>query len=617
MRSLGSYGYDLFISYSHTANIPKEWVDKFIEGISDEYLLQTSEPLRIFKDTILKHGERWERRIFDALKSSKCLLAIMSPAYFKSTFCRQEWEFFCKEEIERGIDELIIPVYYIEYKPFEDVNEREKNEWLENLYSRQYFDLREYRHKGTKIFKTNPSVKEKIGELVQSIQNSLIKVSASDESSLKSELTFKVPIDVHRYDWLDRIAKWFSENYPLSPFRSISKVIDHSFDVIKYAQGTGQQIFFEKIMELGKELQKHFPENLPNNQLYHLDILKLLELGIHYNLHHLFMIPQINKESLLSFPLYSKLLLATRYLATGNHVKAIELASNLRGSCVALYVLGQCNRRKGLYDNAKLHLLDAIDLVNRRGSSACEYAQLVCEENLLRAEIMRALGVVYRKLKQKEKAEECYAKATKYAEETIKTSSQPETSDSDNTINVEFELNPRLVIAGIQFSHGYYWYEQKNYDKAETLFNQSINALRYAEEIWDSPYTRLAIVKLCSGNIEEAKDIFLRARKICELTRLEKNREAPLSKALCTLGLKIIEISFPKKIGHSLIDADPLRDLEEALSYEPPLEFGPLECHLNDAKFFYKEELEPAKNIVNRFIKRLEDEIMKLQKKIE
>jgi tetratricopeptide (TPR) repeat protein len=163
------------------------------------------------------------------------------------------------------------------------------------------------------------------------------------------------------------------------------------------------------------------------------------------------------------------------------------------------------------------------------------------------------------------------------------------------------------VIASVDFSHGYYWYVQKNYDKAEELFRTSVEALKRADEKWDSPYTRLAIVELCKGNYKEAIETFLVAADICINMSIKRNREAPLSLALCTLGLKVIEISYPDV--KRLTNRDPLNDLEEAIKKEPKFVLGPLECHRDDAKHFLIDKLESAEIVVNRFIRRLNQEI--------
>ena len=85
---------------------------------------------------------------------------------------------------------------------------------------------------------------------------------------------------------------------------------------------------------------------------------------------------------------------------------------------------------------------------------------------------MRSLGVLCRELKEKDKGEEYFYKATEVAKLAMKEISassidSSNSSSSQNIIYAKYDQTPLLVIANLHFSHGYYWYEQKNYEKAE------------------------------------------------------------------------------------------------------------------------------------------------------
>jgi TIR domain-containing protein len=40
----------------------------------------------------------WEHYILGGLRSSKTMIALLSPAYFASAFCRTEWKTFLEHE---------------------------------------------------------------------------------------------------------------------------------------------------------------------------------------------------------------------------------------------------------------------------------------------------------------------------------------------------------------------------------------------------------------------------------------------------------------------------------------------------------------------------------------
>ena len=295
----------------------------------------------------------------------------------KSKWCRKEWEYFRDEE--REIDELVFPIYYITHAPFEDSNQRMHDKWLKELHAHQYLDLREYSLMGKKVFK-NINVRRSIVTFVRHINTVIL---TAKEIPLISRFPFNEPTAADQFNWISDIVNWFTENYECAPIRSISKILNHVFSVIRYAQEKGERRSLDLVMTLGKELQVDLL-TMPSNQRYHHDILKLIELGLHHNVSHLFFVPQIDKRKLVYIPDYSKLLLATRYFAAGDFQEASRLASNFQGSAIAEYIMGQCSRKMGLPLEAKSHYFESEQLLNTYGKDAAASAQLICNENLLR-----------------------------------------------------------------------------------------------------------------------------------------------------------------------------------------------------------------------------------------
>ena len=86
--------HDLFVSYAHVDD-HDGWVAALLEQLRLEHAAFTPNPLRVFYDrTGIATMEDWEHRILSALRSSKVMLAVLSPAYFESAYCRKEWEVF-------------------------------------------------------------------------------------------------------------------------------------------------------------------------------------------------------------------------------------------------------------------------------------------------------------------------------------------------------------------------------------------------------------------------------------------------------------------------------------------------------------------------------------------
>lgn len=71
--------------------------------------------MEIFFDTEeIKTGDQWKSKIEDSLKRSKCLVPILSPDYFHSSWCRSEWETFLEREkmLSMKTGRLIIPAIF-------------------------------------------------------------------------------------------------------------------------------------------------------------------------------------------------------------------------------------------------------------------------------------------------------------------------------------------------------------------------------------------------------------------------------------------------------------------------------------------------------------------------
>lgn len=101
--------YDLYVSY-HRGGALEDWTTRFINELKSWLLLELGAEPRIFIDTkCLAVGEDFSTQIKKALDASKCLLAVITPTYFVSDSCLEEWHHFMKRE---GINrhQLIFPV---------------------------------------------------------------------------------------------------------------------------------------------------------------------------------------------------------------------------------------------------------------------------------------------------------------------------------------------------------------------------------------------------------------------------------------------------------------------------------------------------------------------------
>ena len=125
------FAYDLFISYAH-ADDHDGWIRAFVDAIKAEHATFTSTPLEVFFDTEeIRTTHDWEHRIYRGLRHAKMMVAILSPRYFASAYCRKEWERYVEHELGRSMpNEGIAPIYMIAVPGFEDQSEASLDGWL-------------------------------------------------------------------------------------------------------------------------------------------------------------------------------------------------------------------------------------------------------------------------------------------------------------------------------------------------------------------------------------------------------------------------------------------------------------------------------------------------------
>lgn len=92
------HDFEIFCSYTHGDN-DDGWVEGFVAALISTYRKLTGQGPRVFLDReSIITGEVWEQKIRVALEASQILMAVISPSFIRSEWCRQEWNVFTKRE---------------------------------------------------------------------------------------------------------------------------------------------------------------------------------------------------------------------------------------------------------------------------------------------------------------------------------------------------------------------------------------------------------------------------------------------------------------------------------------------------------------------------------------
>jgi len=163
--------YDLFISYSRTNN-DRGQVAELIAQIESSFRAFAGRDLRVFFDTQVIAGmDDWRQKIQHSLRESHLFLAVLSPNYIDSPYCRWEWEDYVRYEAMRQcLGEGVAPVFFVTLpdtaaKQFEPAIAS----WMSEIMRRQAFDMRPWHDGGEKALEL-AHVSETLGKLAASVR---------------------------------------------------------------------------------------------------------------------------------------------------------------------------------------------------------------------------------------------------------------------------------------------------------------------------------------------------------------------------------------------------------------------------------------------------------------
>jgi hypothetical protein len=116
------------------------------EDLRAQYRMQTAEDLELFVDReSIEWGAEWAQRIDDAIAGTTFFIPIITPSYFKSPACRQELLKFTRDATRLGLEQLLMPVYWVSVPELESGAEDSNDEAIRAVAKYQWQDLREER----------------------------------------------------------------------------------------------------------------------------------------------------------------------------------------------------------------------------------------------------------------------------------------------------------------------------------------------------------------------------------------------------------------------------------------------------------------------------------------
>jgi hypothetical protein len=185
--------YDLFISYSRRDNERGQVAELKVQ-IESSFRAFAGREIRFFFDTQEIQGmDDWRQKIQRSLRESHLFLAVLSPNYIESPYCRWEWEDYVRYEAMRQcLGEGVAPVFFVTLPDAATTQiDPAIVRWIAEINQRQTFDLRSWREHGEKslqeahvratLEQLHASVRERLdrAERARLSPNNLIKHNAA------------------------------------------------------------------------------------------------------------------------------------------------------------------------------------------------------------------------------------------------------------------------------------------------------------------------------------------------------------------------------------------------------------------------------------------------------
>jgi hypothetical protein len=147
--------------YSRLLTSIRRYIEGAVQGV-------TGRPFQVFQDVEdIKLGDDWHATLAEAISKADILIPIITPSFLESKWCREEVERFVQKEADRSSFDIVVPLYFIESRAFEEDPGGDSREVAELLRRRQWLDIRDLRLEQS----ANRRVKERLEPLVQRLKD--------------------------------------------------------------------------------------------------------------------------------------------------------------------------------------------------------------------------------------------------------------------------------------------------------------------------------------------------------------------------------------------------------------------------------------------------------------
>ncbi|MET3853420.1 TIR domain-containing protein [Rhizobium sp. OAE497] len=150
--------------------------------LEGEVRMHTGRPFKIFQDkSDIQWGQQWKERLDSTLLNVTFLIPVVTPGYFTSSACRDEFQKFLLREKQLGENSLILPIYYFSAEQLENGDGDYFDDMGEILASRNWSDWRQLRFRPLGSEEVERAISDMAGRIKQATRDlgQVIKAAAT------------------------------------------------------------------------------------------------------------------------------------------------------------------------------------------------------------------------------------------------------------------------------------------------------------------------------------------------------------------------------------------------------------------------------------------------------
>jgi ActR/RegA family two-component response regulator len=119
-------------------------------------------------------GQQWQKRLDEAITTTRFLIPVLTPLFFNSSACRDELGKFVEHEKHLGRDDLILPIYFVTVPTLEKPDLLKQDALASEINARERYDWRPR----AALPINDPQVRSAVLELSQKIGLALTRTAA-------------------------------------------------------------------------------------------------------------------------------------------------------------------------------------------------------------------------------------------------------------------------------------------------------------------------------------------------------------------------------------------------------------------------------------------------------